>query len=657
MYRITCDGFPMLDLRDNDLMVTDPKVNLEVNTVGEGSFTIYKNHPHFDKLTPMRSLFEVSDDAGVIFRGRATGNTVAFDHGKHVDLEGAMAFFNDSVVRPFNFPDDFQEDADYLSAEASGDRLAFFLGWLIGNHNAQVQEFQRLKLGNVTVRDAAFARSSDEYASTWEMLKAKLFESTLGGYLCIRYEADGNYIDYLSEFTEVNRQEIAFGENLLDLRNETEASEIYTAIIPVGALGLTLSGLDDRDITTDIVKSGDTLYSKKLIAEYGWIYAPVSETTWEDVVDDADLLKVGVNWLMKGGSMLNVIEATAVDLHFTDEQAESLRIYKNVNVHSAPHGLAESVPLKRLELDLLNPQNTKIIVGKTIETFTEQAAFLQEEAKKKYSKLSKTAEQIRLEVVDEINGLSSSFTQEMDSFRLAVEGIVGTDADGNLLSVSSSISAALKGIALSVSSSAGSTTFTLTADGAQLSTKSFDLTVDAVNVSGKLTASQIDATELKVSAANISGTLTASQIALSGSISWSDLDDTMQTYLKGHELPSYITSTYIDSVSICSPTIHGGTFIGNKFNVMAATEEPGGFNLYGKHGIENVHALSIGYAAGLAPTVTFATMCDGNAIWNFPLTVFGGGISLGANDINFNVGEMLVSLRDMESRISALESK
>lgn len=70
----------------------------------------------------------------------------------------------------------------------------------------------------------------------------------------------------------------------------------------------------------------------------------------------------------------------------------------------------------------------------------------------------------------------------------------------------------LDSITLSVSSSSGSSTFTLKDGSTTLDTQTLNLTVQAVNVSGTLTASQIDATNLHVSAANIDGTLTASQI-------------------------------------------------------------------------------------------------------------------------------------------------
>ena len=409
-----------------------------------------------------------------------------------------MAYFNDSVVRPFSFPADYEDDADYTAAAKSGNVIAFFLGWLIDNHNSQVQDFQKMKLGNVTVTapDNFITRSNEDYASTWETLKAGLFESALGGFLCIRYEADGNYIDYLSEFTETNEQEIVLGENLLDLKNETEATDVYSAIIPVGALGLTLEGLADGNVTDDIVKAGDTLYSKKAVEEYGWIYAPISETTWDDVINDTELRAKGVERLTGGTAVKNAIEASAVDLHFTDKQVESLRIYKNVNVYSAPHGLAETFPLKKLEIDLLKPENTKITVGKTFQTLTDQNANIQEEAKKRYTKLSKNDEQIKLEVQDEINQLSSAVDLSLNKIRLDVK----SEIDG----LSASIDLSIQEIELAV-------------QGVDDKYTALALTVDGVTVTDsegvtKIKGSSIETDTLFVNAANINGKLVAAEL-------------------------------------------------------------------------------------------------------------------------------------------------
>lgn len=439
-YKVKCDGFPLLDLRSDELIIFDPNVKLEVNTVGEASFLIYSDHPHYYKLKKLKSLFEVSDDNGVIFRGRMTGDTVDFDKGKAVDLEGVMAFFNDSIMRPFIFPDDFKNDPEYTTAAKSGNVIEFFLNWLIEQHNAQVSDFQRLKLGVVTVTDPNnyLSRSSTEYKSTWETMKNALFDSSLGGNLCIRYEADGNYIDYLAEFDKTNAQPIQYGENLLDLTIDTEAGTTYTAAIPKGATPegkptVTIADLDDGEINLDIVKKGEIIYSKSGVENYGWIFAPVTETTWEDVTKPENLLTKSVEWLENTGIMLtSTITASAVDLHFSDEQIQSLRIYRNVNVYSDPHGLKATYPITKLEIPLLQPGNTQITVGATRKTLTdqtgEQAATI-EGFQNQLIEIGKVMKESDKELEANLTEtFSSQIKQLADSISLEVTGSLGSEA-------------------------------------------------------------------------------------------------------------------------------------------------------------------------------------------------------------------------------------
>ena len=407
MYRITCDGHPLLDARDEDYILGNPRVKNEVNTVGEGSFKIYFNHPNFNQLIPLRSIFEVADEYGVIFRGRMTEDTKDFDNGKDVDLEGAMSYFNDSIIRPYVFPTDFEENAEYQAAAAEspeqaaidGGVVRFLLKWYIDRHNEQVEPFQRFKLGRVTVYDKNnyIERADSNYPSAWKELSDKLFNSSLGGYLCIRYEADGNYIDYLREFTEVNEQGITYGENMLDITKNADASTTYSAIIPLGAESsqsngevyegmygdivggstskLTIKGLPDGNITNDIVKKGDTLYSKSAVAAYGWRYAPIDETTWDDVKEPANLQAKGVEFLSGDSTKIpNTIKVMAVDMNCTDAQIRSFRIYKKIPVYTPAHGINDTFDLTALDIDLLNPQNTKITVGKTVMTMTDYQA-------------------------------------------------------------------------------------------------------------------------------------------------------------------------------------------------------------------------------------------------------------------------------------------
>ena len=390
MYQMKCDDYILLDYRDPNLIVSSPKVELEVNTVGSATFTIYDNHPYYNSLSKLKSIFEISDEIGTIFRGRQTSDTVDIYKGKVVVLEGAMAFFNDSITRPFKFPDDYADDADYLEAESSGNVVEFFLSKIIENHNSQVEDFQKFKLGVVTVTDANnyISRSSESYNKSWEIIKKSLFDSSLGGFLCIRYEKDGNYIDYLSDFTLTNTQEIVFGENLLDLSSDSDASNIFSAILPVGATieseeqtnetdesgnpitniithTVTLSDIADFE-ESDIAKVGDTLYSKSAVASYGFIYAPVESSKWDDVTEVNNLLAKSRRLIEGKGMMLeHTIQVKAVDLHLTDKEIRSFRMYRKQIVNSPYHNLSSTYNLTKLTIPIDSPQNTEITVGET----------------------------------------------------------------------------------------------------------------------------------------------------------------------------------------------------------------------------------------------------------------------------------------------------
>lgn len=454
MYKVTCDGFPLLDFRDDELIIVSPKVIVEANKVGSGSFKIYDRHPHFDKLKTQRNIIEASDEFGVVFRGRMTEDSTDFENGKAIDLEGVLAFLNDSIIRPFKFPGDFLNDEGYIAAAKSGNVVRFFLEWIVAEHNSQVEPFQRFKVGNVTVSDPNnyITRSDSNYNSAWKTASEKLFNSALGGYLCIRYEDDGNYIDYLSEFTEVNTQGIRYGENLLDMKRDTNSSETYSAIIPLGSKQgkvdagsesrLTIIDYPDGDIDDDIVKSGDTLYSRTAVANHGWKYAPVEDTLWIDVTTVENLVDKGCEYLSgKAIKTLSTIEVSAADLHYSDSQIRSFRIYKKIRVDSYPHGINEGFDLTRLELDLLNPQNTKITTGATKLTLTDYNGKEQGEIKDIVVRVSATETQVA-EAQEQIAEVQ---TQVEETHELLVSEVARMEAkieetdEGILLSVSQAL--------------------------------------------------------------------------------------------------------------------------------------------------------------------------------------------------------------------------
>lgn len=399
MYQLKFGSYTLYDPRDDTLAIRNPSVHLGVNEAGSMAFTIDDTHPYVNRLSKMKCGIELLSDGSPIFRGRITGDIQAFDLSRDITVEGQLACLNDSIVEPFDFPGDYADDAEYAAAAESGNVVEFWLSKLIASHNAQVTEDQQINLGVVTVADPNnyISRSSIYYATTWSTLTEKLSGSSLGGYFLVRYEIDGTYLDYLADFPLSNTQGVAYAENLLDLTDENDTTDIYTAILPVGSDGLTIAALPDGDLTDDLVKDGKVIYSKSAIAAYGRI---TSEVNWDDVTIAENLQTKAAALLAQSGVLpLRTITVTAVDLHYTDEQIAALRVGRYTPVTSAPHTLNSRYAITSLDPDILDPGNTRITFGFSKQTQTErtQAAL---------SDLTAANDQLRIQLNKQENDLT-----------------------------------------------------------------------------------------------------------------------------------------------------------------------------------------------------------------------------------------------------------
>lgn len=369
MYQLNFNGFQLYDPRLEELTIRDVSVHLAVDEAGSLSFTIGHDHPFAGQLTRLKGRLELLADGLPIFRGRILSDVQNFDLSRTVEAEGQLACLNDSIVPPFDFPTDYENNPEYVGAD---NVVSFFLGKLLEAHNAQVTQEQQIKLGQVTVSDPNnyITRSNTDYATTWATITDKLSGSALGGHLLVRYEEDGTYLDYLADYPLSNLQNIEFASNLLELTDEIDATEVYTAILPVGAEGLTIADLPDGDLTEDLVKEGSIIYSKAGVDKYGRI---VSVQTWDDVTEAANLRTKAMALLAQSGVLpLRTISVTAVDLHCTDSAVAALRVGRYTQVTSAPHGLAVRYALTTLEPDILDPGNTRITLGASAQTLTDR---------------------------------------------------------------------------------------------------------------------------------------------------------------------------------------------------------------------------------------------------------------------------------------------
>lgn len=361
MYQITCDGYTIYDPRFPDYVVGKAELRRELNKADSLTFTVYPNHPNFAALRKLKSDIVVYDGSDVVFRGRILDETIGWLNEVTCVCEGAFAWLNDTIQRPFQFPVDAEHStpADYLA-------------FLITRHNQQEPSNRQIAVGSCTVEDpnGYIARSDTEYSTTFQLLNEGLLD-TLGGYFIMRYTANGATIDYLSDFSVQANQSIKFGLNLLSLSTAKKGDSIVTAILPLGAqdeetgFRLNISGIDDGS-WDDVYKEGDIVYSSTAESIYG---ARIVKTMiWNDVTVASNLVSKAREELAKAILAPQTVSITAADLSRAgyDYATFSLGTYVVIedNAHTV-HDLALRYLVSKLALNLLDPASNKLTLGAT----------------------------------------------------------------------------------------------------------------------------------------------------------------------------------------------------------------------------------------------------------------------------------------------------
>lgn len=276
------------------------------------------------------------------------------------------------------------------------------------------------------------------------------------------------------------------------------------------------------------------------------------------------------------------------------------------------------------------------------------------------SQITKTAEEIRLEVKNELEGLSASFSVQLDSITSQITGLDGqvSTIQQTVSSITSQITG-LDGQVSQIEQYVDSITLSVTngSDSSTIQLKAGSTTISSANITfnGMVTFNDLStAGSTVINGANITtGTISADRINLTGAITWGDLDNSVQNDINdaistaedayqiasGIELPNYIKDTYIDSARIESPTIIAGEFYGNEFNVYPQSGSQGSFNLYGDTSQSSgFHMLEISYYWGDGAFVDFGSPAGAIARWEFGSTRFNGTtISFeSGTDVSFN---------------------
>lgn len=422
MWKVYCDEHLIYSTTIESLKLFSAKLDVELNKTGSFVFTIYPSHPHYNKIKKLESIIKVYSDDYLMFRGRVLNDQKLFHNQKEVTCEGELAFLIDSKQRPY----DFQSGNNHTT-------IKDFLTYLIEEHNKQMLiEFEgftpninkTFKVGNVTVTDPNdyIVRADSTYLNTWESVNQKLLD-TNEGYLFVRHEKEldengkeieVSYIDYLKDFDTLSNQKIEFGKNLLDFNETIKGEVVATAIIPLG------EGTEDSKLTIAEINNGiDYVYNVEAVKKYGWIFATVE---WADVTDALNLKTKAEEYLNDAINLLVSLELSAVDLATLNKEFNSFKLGTYVYVKSKPHGVDSKFLVTKLSIDLLNPKNNKLTLGKTYLTFTEKtnANAIQKEMVNTVKKESVSKKEMQQAIVETEERTSTSISQSADEIILQV---------------------------------------------------------------------------------------------------------------------------------------------------------------------------------------------------------------------------------------------
>lgn len=350
MIQIFADGQMVYDSRLEDYALEGLTVNGAVNKGGTAEIVLPINHPAYSSFTSYRTIVEIVRDGVTIFRGRALYPVDNYYNHRTIICEGELCFFQDAVARPYLY----QADPATVFAD------------VVGVYNSQVEEFKRFKVGTVTVTDANdYIRLETSAAELVLDTLNKLLERCGGYFVFTTDPADGaRVINWYKTLGYRSNQTIEFGENLLDFARSGANTSLITAVLPYGAVN---QETGERLTITSVNDGADYIVDESARALRGFIIRPV---IWDDVTVPANLLRKAQEYLENNKYIITSLELTALDLSYLNKDIDQFQVGDTIRVISKPHSVDEDFILTEYSMDLLNPADSVVTLGKDKSSLT-----------------------------------------------------------------------------------------------------------------------------------------------------------------------------------------------------------------------------------------------------------------------------------------------
>lgn len=360
MYKVTLDGGCLYHPWMQDRCIAEGALTQEVNKNGSCDVSVVLDHPLAGSVLRRKSILEVirfgmTGSEKTIYRGVVMNTVEDSSLEMEIQTEGDLVFFQDSIIRPFH-----RTGADVPGKATPGD----YFKWLVKKHNEQVEDFKQFTVGQVNITGDAADRERNDYSTTRDVLDELVAAS--GGYIRTRTEGGMHYIDYLAEYEAAGNQDIRQGQNVIDITKNVKTDDLATRLIPLGSS----TSNNEWPVTIANVNNGkDYLEDAEAAKEYGIITKTVS---FSDIQDPAKLKEEGEKAFRKINGASVVTELSAIDLSDAGYDVDMLRIGEKVFCAAPTYNIQQQLQITKKVTDLLKPANSKVTLGGTALTYTQQ---------------------------------------------------------------------------------------------------------------------------------------------------------------------------------------------------------------------------------------------------------------------------------------------
>lgn len=379
IYEVYLDGNLLYYPNDETYAIINSTLQLALNEAGSFEFDVPSYNLRYNDFKLRKSMIQVLQNGEEIFYGEVREVKTNSDFTKHVYAVGELAFLFDSI----------QPQGRFLTSpyDAVVD--------IVAKHNSQVEDRKKFTVSHIDVTDEDnqiyFYTNGED---TLSILRQKICD-VLDGYIQITKDSSGKR--YLSivplSYFGTCKQEIQFGENLLDYSCNLSASDIATVVVPRGVK------LEDEQRTADAVEGLDEYltikgttadyYHKNVdddfvqldeaIANFGYVRV-LKE--WEDVTIAENLKNKATEWLKSAQYEAMVLELKALDMAQFDVNIDTFKLGDSVHVWALPYGMDTSLPVRKKTIYLQELEKNEVVLGNTVrKSYTNQASTVVEQLK------------------------------------------------------------------------------------------------------------------------------------------------------------------------------------------------------------------------------------------------------------------------------------